>query len=66
MDFELNEAHLRKIADIFGDIGQVSLASIAIPFLFDGYEPKIAIIGFIFACVCWIWSVFLVGKASLL
>lgn len=60
----LTAEQIRKSADICADIGQVSLASIVVPFLLQNHDWRIAFGGFILACAAWTASVSFVKKAK--
>jgi hypothetical protein len=59
MLIKLNKAQIRKLADIFADIGQVSFASIALPFFLENYRPIVSVTGLILACGAWLGSLYL-------
>lgn len=61
---QLTGDQIRKIADISSAIAQICAASIFIPFFLDTRNPRIALVGFVLACVAWFGSVYLVKKAS--
>lgn len=53
-------ARINRLSEIFMDIGQVSFASIALPFLLNKPDILKALIGIIFSLIFWIVSVLLV------
>lgn len=50
---------IRKLADIFSDIAQVSLASIVVPFLLSEYRPLAAITALAASLAFWFVSLVL-------
>ena len=56
-NFNLTQQQIDRVADIAADIGQVSLASIAIPFFLDEYRPLLALLGILAAIFFWTISV---------
>ena len=53
----LTPQQLERQADIAADIGQVSLASIAIPFFLSEHRPLLAMLGIVTALFLWTISV---------
>lgn len=49
----LTNARRNRLAGILQDIGQIALASIAIPFLLEGYQPIGAAFGIGIAIAFW-------------
>ncbi len=49
----LTTGRRQRLADIMQDVGQVALASIAIPFLLEGYRLSVAAFGFGLAIAFW-------------
>ena len=60
--FELNEQQRQKIADLCGDIGTVGFASVFLRFLFDSFDTSLAVLGMLFAIVCWAASLIFLRK----
>ncbi|MEK7499577.1 MAG: hypothetical protein AAB649_03150 [Patescibacteria group bacterium] len=58
----LSRLQLRKISDICGDIAQVSLASIAVPYVINSQNTSLALLGFIITVAFWIFSLVLLNK----
>lgn len=50
---EISERQLYKLADIFADMGQVVLASVAIPFLLGDFRPLVAVTGLGLSLALW-------------
>lgn len=61
---ELTAIRYRKLSDICADIGQVALASIAIPFFFDTFNPPVALLGAATAIMFWYASLLLLRTSS--
>ena len=55
----LTDAQRKKLADICADIGQVALASIALPFLLEDFRPELVILGLANAIAFWYASLVL-------
>ena len=56
------DARINRISEIFMDIGQVTFASIALPFLINKSDILKSLSGIIFSLIFWIVSVSLVRK----
>lgn len=52
-----------RLADFFADVAQVSLASIAVPYLIDSFRPITACWGVAFTVFFWIMGLFFNRKA---
>jgi hypothetical protein len=53
---ELSFAQQTRLSTICADIAQVSLASIAIPFLLDEPAPALALLGVATSLMFWVFS----------
>jgi hypothetical protein len=60
LDFpKLSKKQLDKLSDIFSDVGLVSLAALALPALFDSWNPLRVVLGLAATLICWFISLFL-------
>lgn len=59
----VQHAQFQKLADISADIGQVALASIAIPFFLDSYHPLVALLGVAVSFTFWTLSLLLIKQS---
>ncbi|MBU2592303.1 MAG: hypothetical protein ABH867_05220 [Patescibacteria group bacterium] len=59
---KLVNARFNKLSDICADIGQVSLASVVIPFLVDGFNLRMAVLGLAVLFLFWLSSLLLARK----
>lgn len=53
MAYFFDHGRRSRLAGILQGIGQISLASIAIPFFLNSYEPRLAVLGLAFAIAFW-------------
>ena len=61
---DLAASRFNKLADICADIGQVSLASVVLPFLFDRFDLRVVILGLAVSFMFWLTSVLLARRES--
>ena len=61
---QLSDHHYRNLAAICVDVAQVSLASIAVPFLVDKFEPALAFFGVVAAVTFWLLSFLALNRVT--
>ncbi len=54
MRLKLNDKQVEKIADLWGDVGLIMLASVAIPSFLDKFKVSTVSLGILAAVFCWI------------
>lgn len=54
---EFSESQVNRVAEIFKDIAQVSLASVVIPYLIDRSNSLMLVLGVVLTAVAWFLSV---------
>ncbi|PIT98157.1 MAG: hypothetical protein COT71_02225 [Candidatus Andersenbacteria bacterium CG10_big_fil_rev_8_21_14_0_10_54_11] len=59
IEWQWTDKGLERVADIFMGIGHVMFGSVAIPLLFDRYDPLSGISGFMFSIAFWVVSLVL-------
>ena len=58
----LTSHQLEKLSDICADIGQVSLASVFVPYFLDTPQPSLALLGLAVSLVFWLFSLIAINR----
>jgi hypothetical protein len=60
----LRNEHYRNLAAICGDIAQVSLASVTLPYFLDEPRPALALLGLAASFTFWLLSFFALNRVA--